>query len=590
MADTPGAASEGERSGWFGSRWLRLVIGIVLVIVGAALVVRPFASLATLIGLVVVALVVHGVGELLGSRRRGWSRVAGVAYLLSAAVILIWPTVTIRLLAVLVAAALVVGGLADLTAASRTKGTARYNALIGGLGSVLFGVLLLAWPDINVLVVGILFGARLLMAGGRQLVAFRRGDDVPILRRPGDYANPKSGWLRLTGTSAGALLAVALGVLSFALHRGSPGADAFYAAPESVPSAPGQLLRSEPFTSGEIPEGARAWRILYTTTRDEGEPALASGLVIAPAVATGPSPVIAWSHGTTGFAQGCAPSILEDGLAAGAMMIQDQVLEQGWALVATDYTGLGTEGPHPYLIGQGEGRSVLDAIRAAQQLREADLAVDTVVWGHSQGGHAALWAGQLESEYAPELEIAGIAALAPAGNLPGLVDQLGSMTGGDIFGSFVISAYAATYPDVAVADHLRPAARIIVPELAARCLAEESTLASVLATLLFDRSIWTGDPTKGAFGARLVENVPSGRIDAPLLLGQGAADGLITPAAQLEYVQDRCRAGFPLDYRTYPGRGHVELIEPNSPLIPELVAWTRDRFAGLPADDTCVPS
>jgi hypothetical protein len=107
---------------------------------------------------------------------------------------------------------------------------------------------------------------------------------------------------------------------------------------------------------------ARAWRILYTTTRDErNTPTVASGLVIAPEKVTHTAVrVIAWAHGTTGFASGCAPSVLKGGLGGGAMYLQDKVA-QGWAMVATDYVGLGTEGPHPYLIGQGEGRSVLHA-------------------------------------------------------------------------------------------------------------------------------------------------------------------------------------------------------------------------------------
>ena len=53
------------------------------------------------------------------------------------------------------------------------------------------------------------------------------------------------------------------------------------------------------------------------------------------------------------------------------------------------------------------------------------LGEQTVVWGHSQGGHAALWTGQLAPTSAPELDIAGVAALAPASNLPGLIDNLG---------------------------------------------------------------------------------------------------------------------------------------------------------------------
>src|SRR5690606_19082900 len=189
--------------------------------------------------------------------------------------------------------------------------------------------------------------------------------------------------------------------------------------------------------------------------------------------------------------------------------------EQGWAIVATDYVGLGTEGPHPYLIGQGEGRSVLDAVRAAQDLGDAGLAGETVVWGHSQGGHAALWTGQLAPTYAAEIDIAGVAALAPASDLPGLIEGLGSITGGEIFGSFVVAAYTAAYPEIDAADYVRPAARIIVPELAQRCLSEKSTIVSALQTLLFDRSIWTGDPNRGAFAVRLGENVPTGSIESP---------------------------------------------------------------------------
>lgn len=589
MSDADAGAETTDLTSRPGARWVRLLVGIVLLVLGAVLVLRPFTSLAFLIALVVTALVVGGLGELLRrDRDRGaWPWVRCAAYLLAAVLILVWPSGSIRLLSVILAVLLVVDGVSDIAALSAVRGTARYNAVVGGVASIAFGLVLLAWPDVTVLVVGVFFGARVLMAGGRQVAAFLRGDeDVPLLRRRGADRAPRGGWLRLTGTTVGALLAITLVIVSLALSRGRPAPDDFYAAQATVPSQPGQLVRSEPFTSPEVPAGARAWRILYTTTRDEAQPAVASGLVIVPE-REGPAPVVAWAHGTTGFAEGCAPSILEDGLAAGAMMIQDRVIGQGWAMVATDYTGLGTAGPHPYLIGEGEGRSVLDAIRAAGQLTDVELADETVVWGHSQGGHAALWTGQLAPSYAPDLDIKGVAALAPASNLPGLIEGLGAITGGEIFGSFVVASYTATYPELEAAEYLRPAARIIVPELAQRCLAERSTIVSALQTVLFDRSIWTGDPNRGAFATRLAQNVPTGLIPAPLLLGQGADDTLILPAAQEAYVEGRCAAGQAVDYRTYPGRGHVPLVEPDSPLIPELISWTEDRFTGKPATDTC---
>jgi len=79
------------------------------------------------------------------------------------------------------------------------------------------------------------------------------------------------------------------------------------------------------------------------------------------------------------------------------------VLDRGWAIVATDYVGLGASPPHPYLVGRPEARSVLDAVRAARTLRPAHLAPKTVVWGHSQGGGAALWTGIVAPSYAPAL-------------------------------------------------------------------------------------------------------------------------------------------------------------------------------------------
>src|SRR5690606_8634300 len=102
------------------------------------------------------------------------------------------------------------------------------------------------------------------------------------------------------------------GGVSVRLHRGAPSPDEFYAAPDVVPGEPGVLLRAEPFTRA-MPAGSEAWRILYTTTRDDGVPALASGLVVVPADApAGPLPVIGWSHGTTGYATGCAPTLLAE--------------------------------------------------------------------------------------------------------------------------------------------------------------------------------------------------------------------------------------------------------------------------------------
>src|SRR5439155_1171000 len=197
----------------------------------------------------------------------------------------------------------------------------------------------------------------------------------------------------------------------------APRPDAFYTPSAALPATPGVLLRGEP-SSRAAPPGAQAWRILYTTTRDDHTPAVASAVVLAATgVPAGPRPVLAWAHGATGIAPACAPSLLADPLGSGAMPGLDQALARGWVVVATDYPGLGTGGPHPFLIGQGEARSVLDAVRAARHLPGVTLGDRTVVWGHSQGGNAALWTGILAPGYAPDAGVVGVAALAPGSEL-----------------------------------------------------------------------------------------------------------------------------------------------------------------------------
>src|SRR5207237_346774 len=97
-----------------------------------------------------------------------------------------------------------------------------------------------------------------------------------------------------------------------------------------LPAQPGVLVRTEPMTQG-IPADARAWKILYTTTRRHGRPAVASGIVVESRhVPPGPRPVIEWAHGTTGYARGCAPSLMKEHFAAGAMPALGQVIAHGW--------------------------------------------------------------------------------------------------------------------------------------------------------------------------------------------------------------------------------------------------------------------
>lgn len=361
----------------------------------------------------------------------------------------------------------------------------------------------------------------------------------------------------------------------------------FYDPPGNAANVPpGTLLRHVPFERG-VPAGARAWRILYATTRSQGAPAIASAIVLLRDTPPGGSrSIVAWTHGTTGAAPGCGPSLLAEPFANVPAFAA--LIEQGWAYVATDYIGMSTPGTQSYLVGESEGRAALDAVRAARQLPGLGLTGDTVVWGHSQGGHSALWTGHLAPHYAPDVRVIGVAAAAPA-SLPGeLMRAAQDSVVGKIMTSFVLRAYTETYDDVSFDSYVNPGARLLVRDMARRCLAGREALVSVVEASMLPTTILSSDATTGALGKRLDENVPRGAIGIPVLIAQGLTDDLVLPSLQDAFVQEQCQRKQVIEYRRYAGLDHLQLVGSESRFSGDLVDWTRRRFAHEAAVSQCV--
>lgn len=573
------------------NRWSWIVwvpVGVLLAVIGAALLVRPFASVDWLVILIGAGLLLAGAVEA-GSAivRRGDAREArwGSAAVGSLALglgvlVFVWPGATVGTIVVLVALLLAVSGVRGLVLALRRGRPQRWTNGLFGLAGIIAALTILAWPDVTVMVIGVLFGCWLIAVGLRTAIGalverFRRSPRGPRREHP-----VIRGLLSVLAFAAAVIIAfVGVRLSATAIP------DGFYSPPGDVPAQPGVLLASEPFTRS-VPDGARAWRILYTTTGLGTAPAVASALVVVPDF-TGPHPVIGWTHGTTGVATGCAPSLLPEPFVSGAMPDLHEALAAGWAVVATDYIGLGTAGDHAYVVGEPAAHAELDALRAARQLDGTDLADETVLWGHSQGGHAALWTAGVAPDYAPELDIRGVAAMAPAANLPALLQSFAGSSLSLLFGAFVLEGYRAAYDDVRIADYVKPSARIAVEEIARRCLVDPATLVSAIQAGFSGGPVWSRDPSTGPLAARADENVPRLPIPFPVLLAQGLADPLIAPKAQQAYVDERCASGQVIDYRTYPGRDHMGVVTGDSPLLPELLAWTKDRFAGKAGAADC---
>lgn len=356
---------------------------------------------------------------------------------------------------------------------------------------------------------------------------------------------------------------------------------------------PGTLLRSETFTRA-IPDGATGWRIEYTSSRADGTPVVSSALVVAPAdPPDGPRPVIAFAHGSTGISQACAPSEYDDPFAAGGFPgfapNMSRMIEEGIVIVAPDEVELGSNDPHPLIAGESPARFTLDAIRAAMQMEELSLDNTVAIWGMSQGGDVALWSGAIASDYASELNLVGVAAIAPAVDLTSFMATIAGTPGGNVIVAHAVAAYSQMYPDVVFENLIVPEAREAVQALADSCIHFSGPEAEAFMSLIAETPLesFVDDLTAGAFGERLNANSVPGPIAVPVFLAQGLADTTVPPSLLLGWIDEQCDAGQVVTRHTYEEHDHFTILAPDSQLIPDLLSWTEARLAGEPAPRTC---
>jgi pimeloyl-ACP methyl ester carboxylesterase len=363
--------------------------------------------------------------------------------------------------------------------------------------------------------------------------------------------------------------------------------DAFYDPPaDLLPRRPGALLRSEPLNDVILPQGVQGWRILYATTVDDNTPATAVAIVFAPAdPLAGPRPVIAWEHATTGLLQKRMPSLLS--ASTKGILERNRIVMSGWVVVATDYSFAEKDGPHPYLIGEGEARAALDSVRAAHQLSELTLDQRMVVWGYSQGGHAALWTGIVGPRYAPDLEIRGVAAIAPAANIRNILAINLEMD--KRFGPYLARSYSRFYSDITFERAIRPEALDAARQIVNLCdflPREDQEHIEALSATFEGPALATS--SNEALQARLEQNTPDRPIQAPVVIAQGLSDVVVPSSATDAYVKERCAAGQQLEYWTFAGRDHLTIIQSGTPLEEPLIKWTTAQLANEPQATGCV--
>lgn len=372
---------------------------------------------------------------------------------------------------------------------------------------------------------------------------------------------------------------------------GDGGVSAFYVWDKMVPGTPGKLLRQEPLASNlMLANASKGLRVLYTSTNglDNKTPITVSGAIYFPrgSAPSGGWEIIAWAHGTTGIADVCAPSWIPHSPRDNDYL--NAWLAQGYAIVATDYQGLGTPGGHPWNTVRPEAYSVLDSVRAAVGAFP-ELSNSVVIVGQSQGGHAAMSASLLADEYAPGVRWKGTVGTGVPG--PPYIPETKApqiptppRVGGDFAGFNLLNllTYRIIDPSLKPSDYLADAARPAFEVAKTACNSDVQQAARqghLTVENEFKKSL-----DAAAAKAAPYKQYPTPRFARPVFIGSGLADTTVFPESQYNLVMAACYAGSKIEAHYYPGKDHSGTV--NASLV-DSVPFVKKVFADQPIAGNC---
>lgn len=358
-----------------------------------------------------------------------------------------------------------------------------------------------------------------------------------------------------------------------------------------MPARPGVLLRFEPLpaTLG-LRSAARQVRLLYSSTDGvRGMRIVAvSGALFLPKGTPPPGgwPLVAWAHGTVGVADICAPSWA--GRSLRDLTYLDAWLDAGFAVVATDYQGLGTPGPHPYLYTRPAAYNILDSVRAVTR-SQFKLSGKTLLVGQSQGGIAVVATGGYARDYAPELDIRGIVATGAGSDriAPGTLTTSNPDAVSPLLGYLPLAVLTAQQTDSSLRDEdlvtdralglIEQGRRACFPALVSDAMAAGLTFTNALQPGAAARLGAINNPHMG---------YPSYRLSAPLFVGTGAEDRDVPPIMQAALVREACAAGTIVEAHIYRGLDHSGAVNAS---LRHSLPFARKAIAADPIAPSCSP-
>lgn len=349
----------------------------------------------------------------------------------------------------------------------------------------------------------------------------------------------------------------------------------------SLTGPPGQVVRSEPL--GQAVPGGSAQRVLYRSQRADGSPTFSSGIVFIPSTPTiSPRPVVAWAHGTIGMGPQCAPSRNANYVASIDWI--SLMMQRGWVVTATDYAGLGTPGIEEYLIGNSESNDVLNSVRAARNITNAQAGTTFTVWGHSQGGHSALFTAKNAASYAPELQLVGTAATAPAAELVPLFNEQNGQAIDWVIGPEAMISWPSVYTNLNAQTVLTTAGQNNYQQIAQKCI-NAAAIDGIIRTNLHQQFFNTNIMSIPAWNeVAQAQTAPVLKPNQPVFVGESLADQVVLPNTTSLYIQRACAANSNLTSLWLNDVGHIQL---QTVIAPAVINWLGDRFAGKTNSPTC---
>ena len=394
--------------------------------------------------------------------------------------------------------------------------------------------------------------------------------------------------LVLGGCFAGGTMPIADQALSAPEQLGDGGVSDFYSYKPSLSAIPGVLLRQEPLaTHQSIPGAAENIRLLYSSTDGlDGKTAIAvSGGLFLP-VGTPPEagwPLLLWSHGTVGIADVCAPSWT--GYVPFHQEHLQQWLQNGYAIVASDYQGLGTEGTHPYLATRPAAYSNLDVIRAAQSAG-FPLSKDVVILGQSQGAGAALATAGHASSYAPDISIRGVVTTGIPFFTPAALvavqqarprDKVDPMLG---YNFLVLTLLEQLDPGFDVSDYVYEPALPIVRAVQTVCNRDMRKKIQRVG-LTYNGTFKRPPPLEQGYEKM---QYPTLRLAVPLFVGTGSIDRDTPPRMQARLVQAACKAGSSVSAHLYNDYDHLTALNRS---LADSIPFVAAAFGGVGTGGNC---